>query len=182
MKAACVQAQEGPRGAASPSRAAPLAPAFCRHPVGQGCTSAWACRRDMLLVACASVQVRVFRPAPEGVRRCIVATNVAETSITGELLGTHAAGAQRVGCVPLPREGVAQCGHALVGNCRGRGLSRWAHRQHVYCDTGFACWKASVWKFSILTAFVHSSGLLPPPPPASTQPPGPQPCSCRHGL
>lgn len=28
-------------------------------------------------------QVRVFRPAPEGVRRCIVATNVAETSITG---------------------------------------------------------------------------------------------------
>ncbi|GLI64430.1 hypothetical protein VaNZ11_007626 [Volvox africanus] len=30
------------------------------------------------------LQVRVFRPAPEGVRRCIVATNVAETSITVE--------------------------------------------------------------------------------------------------
>ncbi|GLC37757.1 hypothetical protein PLESTB_001473700 [Pleodorina starrii] len=30
------------------------------------------------------MQVRVFRPAPEGVRRCIVATNVAETSITVE--------------------------------------------------------------------------------------------------
>lgn len=28
------------------------------------------------------MQVRVFRPAPEGVRRCIVATNVAETSVT----------------------------------------------------------------------------------------------------
>ncbi len=28
-------------------------------------------------------QVRVFRPATDGVRRCIVATNVAETSITG---------------------------------------------------------------------------------------------------
>ncbi|EFJ40817.1 DEAH-box nuclear pre-mRNA splicing factor [Volvox carteri f. nagariensis] len=30
------------------------------------------------------LQVRVFRPAPEGTRRCIVATNVAETSITVE--------------------------------------------------------------------------------------------------
>ncbi|GFR43736.1 hypothetical protein Agub_g4631, partial [Astrephomene gubernaculifera] len=30
------------------------------------------------------LQVRVFRPAPPGVRRCIVATNVAETSITVE--------------------------------------------------------------------------------------------------
>lgn len=29
------------------------------------------------------LQMRVFRPGPEGARRCIVATNVAETSITG---------------------------------------------------------------------------------------------------
>jgi ATP-dependent RNA helicase DHX8/PRP22 len=29
------------------------------------------------------LQLRVFRPAQAGVRRCIVATNVAETSITG---------------------------------------------------------------------------------------------------
>lgn len=29
------------------------------------------------------LQLRVFRPGQEGVRRCIVATNVAETSITG---------------------------------------------------------------------------------------------------
>jgi ATP-dependent RNA helicase DHX8/PRP22 len=29
------------------------------------------------------LQLRVFRPALPGVRRCIVATNVAETSITG---------------------------------------------------------------------------------------------------
>jgi hypothetical protein len=29
------------------------------------------------------LQLRVFRPAQPGVRRCIVATNVAETSITG---------------------------------------------------------------------------------------------------
>ncbi len=27
-------------------------------------------------------QARVFAPAPEGVRRCIVATNIAETSVT----------------------------------------------------------------------------------------------------
>ena len=27
-------------------------------------------------------QARVFAPAPEGCRRCIVATNIAETSIT----------------------------------------------------------------------------------------------------
>lgn len=31
------------------------------------------------------LQLRVFRPAQPGVRRCIVATNVAETSITGAL-------------------------------------------------------------------------------------------------
>jgi hypothetical protein len=31
------------------------------------------------------LQLRVFRPAQPGVRRCIVATNVAETSITGGL-------------------------------------------------------------------------------------------------
>lgn len=30
------------------------------------------------------VQARVFTPPPEGVRRCIVATNIAETSVTGE--------------------------------------------------------------------------------------------------
>jgi HrpA-like RNA helicase len=30
------------------------------------------------------LQLRVFRAGPEGARRCIVATNVAETSITGE--------------------------------------------------------------------------------------------------
>eukprot|EP00878_Enallax_costatus_P040012 GHUV01045974.1.p1 GENE.GHUV01045974.1~~GHUV01045974.1.p1 ORF type:complete len:104 (+),score=30.24 GHUV01045974.1:760-1071(+) len=30
------------------------------------------------------LQLRVFRPGQEGVRRCIVATNVAETSITGQ--------------------------------------------------------------------------------------------------
>lgn len=29
------------------------------------------------------LQLRVFRPGPEGARRCIVATNVAETSVTG---------------------------------------------------------------------------------------------------
>lgn len=31
-------------------------------------------------------QARVFAPAPSGVRRCIVATNIAETSVTGALL------------------------------------------------------------------------------------------------
>eukprot|EP00882_Tetradesmus_deserticola_P020573 GHRQ01022227.1.p2 GENE.GHRQ01022227.1~~GHRQ01022227.1.p2 ORF type:complete len:146 (+),score=70.09 GHRQ01022227.1:1884-2321(+) len=36
------------------------------------------------------LQLRVFRPAQPGVRRCIVATNVAETSITGVVLGADA--------------------------------------------------------------------------------------------
>jgi ATP-dependent RNA helicase DHX8/PRP22 len=36
------------------------------------------------------LQLRVFRPAQPGVRRCIVATNVAETSITGGLVERQA--------------------------------------------------------------------------------------------
>jgi hypothetical protein len=74
------------------------------------------------------LQLRVFRAGPEGARRCIVATNVAETSITGGRRG----GAPRF--VPPARRGVtcggvwrcggtAGCGRLLasahtVGRCR----------------------------------------------------------------
>lgn len=36
---------------------------------------------------CSPPQARVFAPAPAGCRRCIVATNIAETSVTGERWG-----------------------------------------------------------------------------------------------
>lgn len=38
------------------------------------------------------LQLRVFRPGPPGARRCIVATNVAETSITGAFFFSWLAG------------------------------------------------------------------------------------------
>jgi HrpA-like RNA helicase len=43
------------------------------------------------------LQLRVFRPAQPGVRRCIVATNVAETSITGVFCSYGRAGIRRWG-------------------------------------------------------------------------------------
>lgn len=32
------------------------------------------------------LQAKIFEKAPDGVRKCIVATNIAETSLTGDLL------------------------------------------------------------------------------------------------
>ena len=45
------------------------------------CLLAWI---ESGLLQCPSwnLQARVFQPAPEGCRRCVVATNIAETSIT----------------------------------------------------------------------------------------------------
>lgn len=32
------------------------------------------------------LQAKIFQKAPDGVRKCVVATNIAETSLTGEQL------------------------------------------------------------------------------------------------
>ena len=32
------------------------------------------------------LQAKIFQKAPDGVRKCVVATNIAETSLTGQLL------------------------------------------------------------------------------------------------
>jgi pre-mRNA-splicing factor ATP-dependent RNA helicase DHX38/PRP16 len=32
------------------------------------------------------LQAKIFQKAPEGVRKCVVATNIAETSLTGQLV------------------------------------------------------------------------------------------------
>ncbi|KAL6757999.1 DEAH-box nuclear pre-mRNA splicing factor [Haematococcus lacustris] len=80
------------------------------------------------------MQVRVFRPAPEGVRRCIVATNVAETSITvdgvvyvvdsGVVKQKHyqpATGMDSLDVVPISRVGATQragrAGRTRAGKC-----------------------------------------------------------------
>ncbi|MEW5312932.1 MAG: hypothetical protein WDW38_004530 [Sanguina aurantia] len=102
------------------------------------CLPEGSCMPLMLLPLYASLppdlQVRVFRPAPPGVRRCILATNVAETSVTvdgvvcvvdsGVVKQKHyqaSSGMDSLDVVPISRVGATQragrAGRTRPGKC-----------------------------------------------------------------
>ncbi|MEW5299446.1 MAG: hypothetical protein WDW36_002464 [Sanguina aurantia] len=102
------------------------------------CLPEGSCMPLMLLPLYASLppdlQVRVFRPAPPGVRRCILATNVAETSVTvdgvvyvvdsGVVKQKHyqaSSGVDSLDVVPISRVGATQragrAGRTRPGKC-----------------------------------------------------------------
>ena len=89
------------------------------------------------------VQVRVFRPPPEGVRRVIVSTNVAETSVTVEgvvyVVDTGVAGreAGREGRKEGGRGKSEPAGRSCRGRCGATQRIRAAGQRRGRC---VRCW------------------------------------------
>ena len=90
-----------------------------------------------------AAQARVFAPAPSGARRCVVATNIAETSVTVDGVAyvvdagvvkqrdyNPATGMDSLAVVSISRQGpvgprAGRAGRTRAGRgCRGRAASR----------------------------------------------------------